>query len=70
MECLGECFTHAFPDVVEESVGYAKEAKISVDHNAALDLFSIEDIAGSIIPLFVRLAKKSGGAIKLLTNLT
>ena len=70
MDCLGDCFTYAYPDVVEKSVVYAKDASISVDQNPALDLFSIEDIAGSIIPLFVRLAKKSGGAIKILTSLT
>ena len=70
LETIGECFTHAYPDVVKSSVKYAKDKDISVEHNAALDLFSIEDIAGSIIPLFMRLAKKSGGAIKLLTSLT
>ncbi len=69
VEKLGECFTHAFPDVVKEATSYAKEKKIKVDKNASIDLFSIEDIAGSIIPLFIRLAKKSGGAVKVLNNL-
>jgi hypothetical protein len=70
MESIGECFTFAYPDVVQSSLKYAKKKKVSVEDNAALDLFSIEDIAGSIIPLFMRLAKKSGGALKILTNLT
>ena len=64
------CFTIAYPEVVKLSSAYAKERSIDIEANdPVLDLFAIEDIIGSIVPLFIRLVKKVGGAITILNKI-
>lgn len=64
------CFTVAYPDVVKNSSEYAKERSIEIEtSDPVLDLFSIEDIIGSLVPLFIRLVKKVGGAITILNKI-
>ena len=67
---LGQCFHIAFPDVVNNSKQYAKEREIEIEEECpTIDLFSLEDIVGAIVPLFIRLAKKLVGAITSLTKM-
>ncbi|MGI9554834.1 MAG: hypothetical protein ACR2M6_02565 [Vampirovibrionia bacterium] len=70
LEHMSICFGHAFPNVVERSVSYAIDEKIELDNDfPILDVFSLEDIVGAIVPLFIRLAKKLSGAISSLTKM-
>ena len=65
---LGLCFEQAFPKVVEKSKAYAKKKKIELDPDTPiLDIFSIEELVGSVVPLFIRLAKKLSGALATLS---
>lgn len=70
LDHLASCFLLAFEDVVEKSIEYANKKKIEVDSDSpVIDLFSLEDIVGSIVPLFIRLAKKLVGAIAHLNKI-
>lgn len=70
LEHLSTCFSHAFPDVVERTIEYAIDQKIDLDNDfPILDVFSLEDLIGAIVPLFIRLAKKLSGAISALTKM-
>ena len=59
---IGKCFDLAYPQLVSELKKEAQENGIDCDD--ALDLFPIEDVLSAIIPLFIRLAKKTIGAFQ------
>tara|TARA_B100001564_G_scaffold265844_1_gene227366 strand:+ start:446 stop:922 length:477 start_codon:yes stop_codon:yes gene_type:complete len=63
---LGKCFDMAYPKVVAEVKFEADQNGIEADD--ALDLFPIEDVIGAIAPLFIRLAKKTMGALQTVTE--
>tara|TARA_B100000282_G_C31417106_1_gene347315 strand:+ start:114 stop:578 length:465 start_codon:yes stop_codon:yes gene_type:complete len=59
---LCNCFEIAHKKIVAET-----RKKASEDENHVGDLFAIEEIVGGIIPLFIRLARKTGQAIQALS---
>ena len=59
---IGKCFDLAYPHVVLELKKQAEENGYECED--ALDLFPIEDVLSAIIPLFIRLAKKTIGAFQ------
>lgn len=65
---ISDCFKIAYPKAIEKSIAKAKKNKYDYEEEyVSADLFSIEELASAIVPLFLRLAKKSG---KVLTALT
>jgi hypothetical protein len=65
---INDCFVIAYPKAIDRSIVKAKKNKYDYEEEfAAADLFSIEELASAIIPLFLRLVKKSG---KVLTAIT
>jgi hypothetical protein len=64
-EALCSCFSHAHKKVVLKSIEYSKKEGDSLDHVG--DLFAIEEIVSGIVPLFIRLARKTTKAIQVLS---
>ena len=65
---VSDCFCIAYPNAIQKSIAKAKKTKYEYeDEFVAADLFAIEELASAIVPLFLRLVKKSG---KVLTALT
>ena len=62
LTAVGKCFDLAYPHIVNE----LKEQAINNGYECddALDLFPIEDVLSAIIPLFIRLAKRTIGAFQ------
>ena len=56
----------AYPILVHDLKEQAKQN--GLDCEDALDLFPIEDVVGAIAPLFIRLAKKTLGALQNVTS--
>ena len=69
LKAICECFTLAHKKPLEQTMAKAKEldAEFEVEF-AAADLFSIEELVSSIIPLFIRIAKRAGQAIRALSE--
>ena len=69
-EAICKCFYLAHPDVAEEARKKAKKAKLKIEDNhlGVGDLFSIEEIVAGIVPLFIRLARRTGTALSILSK--
>ena len=69
LKALCACFTLAHKKPLEETIAKAKEQDVDFEVEfAAADLFSIEELVSSIIPLFIRIAKRAGQAIRALSE--
>ena len=69
MKALCNCFSLAHPDALQKTIEKANEINCDYEQEfAAADLFSIEELVSSIIPLFIRIAKRAGQAIRALSN--
>lgn len=64
-EGLCTCFGHAHKKVVSQAIEHAKKEGEELTHVG--DLFAIEEIVSGIIPLFIRLARKTTKAIQVLS---
>ena len=64
LEALAECFSVAFPLAVARASKRATEEGLSFED--ACDLFPIEEVIGSLVPLFVRLMRRGMKAAETL----
>jgi len=69
LEALSRCFSIAHPKVLEQTKKYADESEMEYEDTilAAVDLFALEEIITAIVPLFLRLARRTGQALKAIT---
>jgi|TARA_Y100000289_G_scaffold14595_1_gene13708 hypothetical protein len=67
---LSGVFADTYPKELEASKKAAKKLKVDFEDNvfAAADLFPLEEMAAAIVPLFIRLARRTGQAIQALSS--
>lgn len=70
LEMVGRCMSIAFPLVVSNAEATAKEKGVAYEEPSAIDLFSVEEVVSAIVPLFLRVAKKTGSVLTILSALT
>lgn len=70
LEMVGRCMKIAFPLVVSNAESVATEKGIPYEEPSAIDLFSVEEVVSAIVPLFLRVAKKTGSVLTILSTLT
>ena len=68
MEGIAKAFETAHPGAYAKAKKSAKEN--SVKFSDAADLFAVEELAGAVIPLFIRLVKKGAQAMQTLSRAT
>lgn len=69
LNMVGHCMKIAYPIIVSNAEQIATEKGVSFEEPSAVDLFSVEEVVSAIIPLFLRVAKKTGSVIQILNNL-
>lgn len=64
------CFEYGHPKALEQAKVKAKEKGYIYEEGdyAAADLFSLEELATAIVPLFIRLAKRTSQAVQSLVK--
>jgi len=68
MSGIATAFEIAHPSAYAKAKKSAKEN--GVKYNDAADLFAVEELAGSVIPLFIRLVKRGAVAMQTLSRAT
>jgi hypothetical protein len=68
MEGIANAFALAHPKPYRSTCATAKEQ--DVEYQDAADLFSVEELAGAVVPLFIRLVRKGTSAIATLNQAT
>ncbi len=67
---LSEVFGDTYPKELELSKKTAKKNKVDFEDGkfASADLFPLEEMAAAIVPLFIRLARRTGQAITAISG--
>lgn len=67
---LSEIFGDTYPSVLEETKKTATVNGVDFEDGkfASADLFPLEEMAAAIVPLFIRLARRTGQAITAITT--
>ena len=67
---LSEVFGDTYPKELELSKKTAKKNKVDFEEGkfASADLFPLEEMAAAIVPLFIRLARRTGQAITAISG--
>ena len=67
---LSEVFGDTYPRELEQSKKTAKKNKVEFEEGkfASADLFPLEEMAAAIVPLFIRLARRTGQAITAISG--
>ena len=63
------CLQLAFPAVVANTEAKAKKKKVPFEQPSPADLFGLEEVVSAIIPLFLRVARRTGQAITALSKI-
>ncbi len=67
---LSDCMAIAHPKIIKAASEIADKNDFEYEKDSpVIDLFAIEEIVASIIPLFLRLAQRGGQALGVLNNL-
>ena len=69
MEMMCRCLKLAFPVVVAKTEAKAKQQGVPFEDPSPADLFGLEEVVAAIIPLFLRVARRTGQAITALSKL-
>ena len=66
LETLSRCFAISHPNILKQTVDYANSQNFPYEKgdSAAVDLFALEEIVTAIVPLFLRLARRTGQALQ------
>ena len=69
MEMMCRCLKLAFPLIVANTEAKAKEKGVPFEEPSPADLFGLEEVVAAIIPLFLRVARRTGQAITALSKI-
>lgn len=66
LETLSRCFALSHPHILKTTIDYADSQNFPYEKgdSAAVDLFALEEIVTAIVPLFLRLARRTGQALQ------
>ena len=66
LETLAKCFSIAHPHVLKQTMAHADKLGFQYEsgYTASVDLFALEEIVTAIVPLFLRLARRTCQAMK------